>query len=229
MSKKILLVEDDLSIGSLVEAVFIGNGSKVIWYKNGKEAIAAFKPNTFDICILDLSLPDMDGFEISKSLRDAEPGIPFLFVTANMDSESKYKAFEQGCDDYITKPFQIRELVLRVEAILRRTLQNQLGAPGVVGDDFHFDYNARIISFQGKSVKLSAKEAHIFYMVYSNFNQLVERNHIMQEVWNSTDTYTSKCLDVYLSKIRKIIKNYTPLEILNEHGIGYKLIKAPTA
>lgn len=228
MTKKILLVEDDLSIGALIEAVFAGNGSKIVWYKTGKEVFENYQTNEYDICILDLTLPDMGGFEISNFIRGKEASIPFLFVTANTDENAKYQAFENGCDDYITKPFQIRELVLRVDAILRRTkVPVAPTVPQISNSDFQFDHNSRIITYQGKNVKLSAKESHILFMLYSNFNQLVERRNIMQEVWNSTDTYTSKCLDVYLSKIRKIIKNNSPLEILNEHGIGYKLIVAP--
>lgn len=227
MPYRIFLVEDDLSIGSLIEAVFTGNGSTVKWYKTGMEAMNHFTKGGADICILDFTLPDTDGLHICNHIKSIDPEVPFLFVTANQESQLKYLAFESGCDDFIPKPFQIRELVLRVEAILRRTKSVKstvtpvnLAIPG----DFNFDYNSRIISAEGKTIKLSAKEAHLFKLLLDSFNGIVQRRTLMQEVWGSTDTYTSKCLDVYLSKLRKIIKISTSLEILNEHGVGYKLI-----
>lgn len=225
MSYRVLLVEDDQSIGSLIEAVFNGNGAQVTWFNNGKTAIDNFRKGIYDICILDFSLPDMDGFALSSQIKEIE-NVPFLFVTANHETQVRYQAFENGCDDFILKPFQVRELVLRVEAILRRCKKNdiQITYNQLLPDDFVFDHNSRTISFDNKLTKLSAKESHILKLMLDNINQVVNRKTIMQEVWGSTDTYTSKCLDVYLSKLRKIVKDNTPLEILNEHGIGYKII-----
>jgi DNA-binding response OmpR family regulator len=221
----VFLVEDDQSIGSLIEAVFNGNGAQVTWFNNGKTAVENFRKGIYDICILDFSLPDMDGFTLCSQIKEAE-NVPFLFVTANHETQIRYKAFENGCDDFILKPFQVRELVLRVEAILRRCKKSdiQITHNQILPDDFVFDHNSRTISFDNKSTKLSAKESNILRLMLDNINQVVNRKTIMQEVWGSTDTYTSKCLDVYLSKLRKIVKDNTPLEILNEHGIGYKII-----
>lgn len=231
MPYRIFLVEDDPSIGSLIEAVFAGNGSTVQWYKTGMEAMNNFAKGEADVCILDFTLPDMDGIQICNHIKSIDPDIPFLFVTANQETQLKYQAFESGCDDFIPKPFQVRELVLRVEAILRRTRAGRnlaAATASAIPGDFNFDYNSRIISAEGKTIKLSAKEAHLFKLLLDSFNGIVQRKTLMQEVWGSTDTYTSKCLDVYLSKLRKIIKISTPLEILNEHGVGYKLISMAT-
>jgi|LauGreDrversion4_2_1035121.scaffolds.fasta_scaffold04130_9 DNA-binding response OmpR family regulator len=226
MSIKILLVEDDPSVGALIEAVFTGNGSALTWYKSGKETIANFYAGAFDICIIDYSLPDMNGVELSQHIRNTDPSLPFLFVTGNHELSVKYLAFEEGCDDYILKPFQIRDLVLRVEAIMRRSRKSTQPQGPEIPEDFMFDYNTRTIQGSGKTVKLSSKESHIFSVLLSNFNTIVERKTIMLDVWGNTDNYTSKCLDVYLSKLRKLIKMNTSLEILNEHGVGYKLIKS---
>ena len=227
MSMKILLVEDDPSVGALIEAVFTGNGSALTWYKSGKETIAHFYAGAFDICILDYSLPDMNGVELSQHIRNTDPSLPFLFVTGNHELSIKYLAFEEGCDDYILKPFQIRDLVLRVEAILRRSQKSTQPQAPEIPTDFVFDYNTRTIQGGGKTVKLSSKESHLFRILLTNFNAIVDRKTIMLDVWGNTDNYTSKCLDVYLSKLRKLIKMNTSLEILNEHGVGYKLIKSP--
>jgi DNA-binding response OmpR family regulator len=225
MSYKVLLVEDDQSIGSLIEAVFNGNGAQITWFSNGKDAIENFRKGLYDICILDFSLPDMDGFALSTQLKAIE-NVPFLFVTANHETQVKYQAFENGCDDFILKPFQVRELVLRVEAILRRCKKSDINdtLANMLPGDFSFDHNSRVISYEGKAVKLSAKESHLMKLMLDNVNQVVMRKTLMEEVWGTTDTYTSKCLDVYLSKLRKIVKESTPLEILNEHGVGYKII-----
>ncbi len=225
MSYKVLLVEDDQSIGSLIEAVFNGNGAQITWFSNGKDAIENFRKGLYDICILDFSLPDMDGFALSTQLK-AVDNVPFLFVTANHETQVKYQAFENGCDDFILKPFQVRELVLRVEAILRRCKKSDTNdtLANILPGDFSFDHNSRVISYEGKAFKLSAKESHLMKLMLDNVNQVVMRKTLMEEVWGTTDTYTSKCLDVYLSKLRKIVKESTPLEILNEHGVGYKII-----
>ena len=225
---RIYLVEDDSSIGNLIEAVFTGNGSQVQWCKSGTEATKIFKPNTYDICILDYSLPDMDGITLARQIRSSDQAVPILFVTANDDVQTKYSAFEAGCDDYIQKPFQLRELVLRVDAIMRRTQKTtseRNGNPGFPSS-ISFDNNTRLLIGLNGSVKLSAKEAHLIKLLFENFNDTVTRKDLMEKVWGSNDLYTSKCLDVYLSKLRKIIKTNTPLEILNEHGVGYKVINA---
>ena len=228
MSVKILLVEDDPAVGALIEAVFTGNGSSLTWYKSGKETINHFYAGAFDICILDYSLPDMNGVELSQHIRNTDPSLPFLFVTGNHELSVKYRAFEEGCDDYILKPFQIRDLVLRVEAILRRSQKVTQAPLHEIPKDFTFDYNTRTLHTQTGNVKLSSKEAHLFRILLTNFNVIVDRKTIMLDVWGNTDNYTSKCLDVYLSKLRKLIKANTSLEILNEHGVGYKLIKSPS-
>ncbi len=230
MSYKVLLVEDDQSIGSLIEAVFNGNGAQISWFSSGREAIDNFRKGQFDICILDFSLPDMDGFTLSTQIK-AIDDVPFLFVTANHETQVKYQAFENGCDDFILKPFQVRELVLRVEAIIRRCKKNDtiVDLNNLLPPDFNFDYNARLISYENKAIKLSGKESHLMKLMLDHINQVVTRKKLMEEVWGTTDNYTSKCLDVYLSKLRKIIKEFTPLEILNEHGVGFKIISLKNA
>lgn len=167
----------------------------------------------------------MDGFTLSAKLK-AIDDVPFLFVTANQETEVRYKAFENGCDDFILKPFQTRELVLRIEAILRRCQKSDANdtSSNLMLGDFSFDYNSRTIKFDGKVTKIGAKESLIMKLMLENLNEVVMRKTLMEHVWGTTDNYTSKCLDVYLSKLRKTLRESSPLEILNEHGIGYKIV-----
>ena len=225
MTYKLLLVEDNQFIGSLIEAIFSGRKYTITWFSKGKDAVDNFQKGLYDLCILDFSLPDMDGFTLSAKLK-AIDDVPFLFVTANQETEVRYKAFENGCDDFILKPFQTRELVLRIEAILRRCQKSDANdtSSNLMLGDFSFDYNSRTIKFDGKVTKIGAKESLIMKLMLENLNEVVMRKTLMEHVWGTTDNYTSKCLDVYLSKLRKTLRESSPLEILNEHGIGYKIV-----
>ena len=225
MTKNVLLIEDDESIGSLIEAIFKGNGYAVSWYKSGIEAVNGFQSNYFMLCVIDYSLPDTNGIHLINHLKTIDGNLPFLFITANVEQGLKYTAFEAGTDDFIQKPFEMRELVLRSEAIIRRSSQKQSnnGIPDLP-KGFSFDYKSRKLEMDNFQIKLSSKEAQLLQVLIDKFNQLVTRKEIMIQVWGNTDSYTSKCLDVYLSKIRKIVKSHTTLEIINEHGVGYRLI-----
>ncbi len=225
MTYKLLLVEDNQFIGSLIEAIFSGRKYTITWFSKGKDAVDNFQKGLYDLCILDFSLPDMDGFTLSAKLK-AIDDVPFLFVTANQETEVRYKAFENGCDDFILKPFQTRELVLRIEAILRRCQKSDANdtSSNLMLGGFSFDYNSRTIKFDGKVTKIGAKESLIMKLMLENLNEVVMRKTLMEHVWGTTDNYTSKCLDVYLSKLRKTLRESSPLEILNEHGIGYKIV-----
>lgn len=230
MSTRILLIEDDYAIGALVEAVFNGNGSLVTWCQSGAQVLEQFRKGAYDICILDYTLPDINGLDLANHMKAIQPSLPLLFISANHELSIKYQAFEQGCDDYILKPFQVRELVLRVEAIVRRCKSAaSFSTHSTFPAEFQFDYNARLLNISGNTIKLSGKEAHLLKILVDNFNQVVYRKNIMQEIWGNTDNYTSKCLDVYLSKIRKVIKQHSTMEIINEHGVGYKLIHNQTS
>ncbi len=225
---KILFVEDDTNLGMLLKENMEHKGFETVWCRDGEEGIRAFRPGQFNICILDIMLPLKDGFELSKEIRKIDPDIPFIFLTAKSIHDDRIKGFEHGCDDYITKPFSTQELYMRINAILRRSQQkdrNNGNKPGVyqIGK-YVFDYTIMSLEINGQAEKLSAKECELIYMLASNINTLVNRETILKKVWGNDDYFSAKSMDVYVSKIRKRLKDDPSIEILNAYGIGFKMI-----
>lgn len=227
---RILFVEDDANLGMLLKENMEHKGFETVWCRDGEEGIRAFSPGQFNICILDVMLPLKDGFELSKAIRKLDPNVPFIFLTAKSIHDDRIKGFEHGCDDYITKPFNTQELYMRINAILRRSQQhnstgNGSGKTGVyqVGK-YLFDYTMMSLEIDGKTEKLSAKECELIYMLASNINTLVQRDVILKKVWGNDDYFSAKSMDVYISKVRKKLKDDPSIEILNAYGIGFKMI-----
>ncbi len=232
---KILFIEDDVYLGTLLKDNFEIRGFNMCWCKDGTEGLRKFYEEEFDLCILDVMLPKTDGFTTARELRKFNPKIPFVFLTARSMDVDKYRGFELGCDDYITKPFSAQELFFRINAILRRsTTTGTMSASDstekdyIVGN-FSFDFMKRKLTGNGLSHKLSSKEAELLHMLIANKNKLIDRKQILIKIWGKDDYFTSKTLDVYLSKIRKLIKEDDNLELLNAYGSGYKLIEKISA
>jgi DNA-binding response OmpR family regulator len=225
---RILFVEDDTNLGMLLKENMEHKGFETVWCRDGEEGIRAFRPGEFNICILDIMLPLKDGFELSKEIRKIDPDIPFIFLTAKSIHDDRIKGFEHGCDDYITKPFSTQELYMRINAVLRRSQQisiNSNDKPGIyhIGK-YVFDYTMMALEINGHAEKLSAKECELIYMLASNINTLVNREIILKKVWGNDDYFSAKSMDVYVSKIRKRLKDDPAIEILNAYGIGFKMI-----
>lgn len=234
---RILFVEDDANLGMLLKENMEHKGFETIWCRNGEEGIRNFRPGQFNICILDVMLPLKDGFELSKEIRKLDPDVPFIFLTAKSIHDDRIKGFEHGCDDYITKPFNTQELYMRINAILRRSQQHASGANGNSKTGVYnigrylFDYTTMSLEIDGNIEKLSAKECELIYMLASHMNTLVNREVILRKVWGNDDYFSAKSMDVYVSKIRKRLKDDPSIEILNAYGIGFKMIvnSAPQA
>lgn len=225
---RILFVEDDTNLGMLLKENMEHKGFETVWCRDGEEGIRAFRPGEFNICILDIMLPLKDGFELSKEIRKIDPDIPFIFLTAKSIHDDRIKGFEHGCDDYITKPFSTQELYMRINAVLRRSQQKSINSndkPGIyhIGK-YVFDYTMMALEINGHAEKLSAKECELIYMLASNINTLVNREIILKKVWGNDDYFSAKSMDVYVSKIRKRLKDDPAIEILNAYGIGFKMI-----
>ena len=225
---RILFVEDDTNLGMLLKENMEHKGFETVWCRDGEEGISAFRPGEFNICILDIMLPLKDGFELSKEIRKIDPDIPFIFLTAKSIHDDRIKGFEHGCDDYITKPFSTQELYMRINAVLRRSQQKSINSndkPGIyhIGK-YVFDYTMMALEINGHAEKLSAKECELIYMLASNINTLVNREIILKKVWGNDDYFSAKSMDVYVSKIRKRLKDDPAIEILNAYGIGFKMI-----
>ena len=225
---KILLVEDDTNLGFLLKTNLEPKGFTVEICMDGEEGWRAFQQRKFDICILDVMLPKKDGFSLARQIREKDNKVPIIFLTAKTMEEDKLKGFKAGCDDYVTKPFSAKELLFRIKAIMRRCVNNnevelkdeicQIGG-------FTLDYGNRRLSSMAGEQKLSTKEADLLYLLASHKNALLNRNTILIKVWGTDDYFASKSMDVYLTRIRKILRPDPALEIQNIHGTGFRLIE----
>jgi DNA-binding response OmpR family regulator len=225
---KILFVEDDMHLGALLKENLSNKGFDVTWCKNGSKGYETFKKEQFHLCLLDIMLPLQDGFSLSKEIRAVNKDIPIIFLTARSMQDDKIKGFELGCDDFITKPFNTQELYMRINAILKRTQKSaaQDSQNALTVGKFIFDHTKMTLQIEDRVCKLSSKEAELLYMLLTNKNRIVERSIILRKVWGNDDYFSGKSMDVYISKIRKLLRDDPSIEILNAYGIGFKLIAA---
>lgn len=229
MSPKILLVEDDPNLGTLLEEYLKLKGNyEVTLCTDGEEAIKAFHRQPFDLCILDVMMPKKDGFAVGREIRKANTSIPIIFATAKSMMEDKTEGFTIGGDDYITKPFRIEELLLRIKALLKRSRKDVREQPGEATvfqiGKYEFDYPSQVLRINGKEQKMSGKEAELLRLLCLHANQLLAREEALLSIWNNDNYFTGRSMDVFLSKLRKYLKDDPAVEILNVHGKGYRLV-----
>lgn len=222
---KILFVEDDQNLGLLLKENLHNKGFDVTWCKDGYEGMKTFAKSEFDLCILDVMMPLKDGFTLSKEIRAVNGDVPIIFLTARSMHEDKIHGLEIGGDDYITKPFSTQELLLRINAILRRT-QHKTAVNEKVKQVGKYLFDHKKMTLQaGEEVKrLSSKEADLLCILIQNREELVPRSIILNKVWGNDDYFSAKSMDVYISKIRKLLRDDPRIEILNAYGSGFKLI-----
>lgn len=227
--KKILLVEDDPNLGLLLEDYLqIKSNFSVFLAKDGDAGLRAFTTHNFDLCILDVMMPKKDGFTLAKEIRKINANIPLIFATAKSMMEDKTTAYNLGCDDYITKPFRIEELLLRINALLKRSAdlanaqENQATTFNIAS--YYFDYTNQIITQNNQQQKLSTKEAELLRLLCLKVNDVLTREEALLKIWHDDNYFNGRSMDVFLSKLRKYLKNDTRVEILNVHGRGYKLL-----
>jgi DNA-binding response OmpR family regulator len=227
--KKILLVEDDPNLGLLLQDYLQLKGKfDVILCTDGDEGMKAFTKHQFDLCILDVMMPKKDGFTLGKEIRKANQDVPIIFATAKAMMEDKASAYDLGGDDYITKPFRIEELLLRINALLKR-VSNKEGTNEPVQTNFEigqytFDYTTQLIYFNGSQQKLSTKEAELLQLLCLKKNTVLTREEALLSIWHDDNYFNGRSMDVFLSKLRKYLKEDPKVEILNVHGKGYKLL-----
>lgn len=227
--QKILLAEDDPNLGELLKDYLELKGNfEVTLCKDGEEAMRAFGQDSFDLCILDVMMPKKDGFTLGREIRKINPNIPLIFATAKGMMEDKTEAFSLGGDDYITKPFRVEELLLRIQALLKRVTREKAFEEEPVNEfqigKFHFDYPSQIISIEGQDQKLSTKEAELLRLLCLNMNEVLTRETALLEIWHDDNYFNGRSMDVFLSKLRKYLKADPNVEIVNVHGKGYKLL-----
>ncbi len=225
--EKVLLAEDDKNLGTILQSYLIAKGYPTDLCADGEEAFVKFQKGEYNICILDVMMPIKDGFTLAKEIRTMNKDIPILFLTAKTLQEDKIKGFEIGADDYISKPFSMEELLMRMKAILRRSSQN-----GITGSknniyqlgNFVFDYNRQLLTIDETEQKLTSKEAELLKLLCEYLNQVLDRSEALNKIWYDDSYFNARSMDVYVTKLRKYLKPDPNVELLNVHGVGFKLV-----
>lgn len=222
----ILLVEDDVNLGFVIQDTLKEEGYKVTLRTDGKQGLTSFNKD-FDLCLLDIMLPEMDGFELAESIRKIDETMPIVFLTAKSMMEDKIKGFELGADDYITKPFSQQELLLRIKAILKRSQSN---LPGNTSGNLYKFGNCALkadelsLSINSETKKLTKKECRVLTILAQKKNEVVERELLLKLIWGSDSYFNGRSLDVFITKLRKHLKLDPNIMIENVHGVGFKLV-----
>ena len=221
---KILLAEDDPNFGPFLQTYLVAKGYSCFLTKNGDDALEAFLTGEYNFCITDVMMPAKDGFTLAKAIRKRNATVPILFITAKNLEEDRLQGFQVGGDDYITKPFSMDELTFRIQAIIRRieTTKQQERQVFPIGR-LTFDHELQVITTPVQQIKLTPKESDLLRLLCQYQNEVVYRNIALTKVWGNDNVYTSRSMDVYMSKLRKFLRDDPNVELQNIHGVGFKL------
>lgn len=224
---KILLAEDDSNLGSLLRNYLNAKNFETSLFSNGTSALDAFSREEYNICILDIMMPEMDGITLAKEIRKSSPDIPVIFLTAKSQKDDVLEGFRSGADDYITKPFSMEELLYRIQAILKRasgTFKPKKEDKYSIGS-YTFDPLKQLLVHGGQTIKLTTKESELLELLCRYGNEILERNFALKSIWIDDNYFNARSMDVYITRLRKYLRNDPSVKILNVHGKGYKLIK----
>lgn len=223
--QRILLCEDEESLGMLLREYLQAKGYDAELYLDGESGYKAFVKGHFDMCLLDVMMPKMDGFSLAREIRIINQEVPIIFLTAKNLKDDILEGFKLGADDYLTKPFSMDELVYRMEAIMRRVRgKNQKVQTVYQIGKFTFDTQRQILSFGDKQTKLTTKESELLALLCSHSNEVLERELALKTIWIDDNYFNARSMDVYITKLRKHLKDDPDIEINNVHGKGYRLI-----
>lgn len=223
---KILLAEDDPHLGKILKIYLESRGYIVVLALDGEKASELFRTNEdIRLVLLDIMMPKKDGFQLAKELKEYNPNIPIIFTTAKTMQEDILEGFKLGADDYITKPFSMEELIARINAVIQRTNHN-ISSPekNIIIGKYIFDFQRQVLKFKEKEQKLTAREADVLKLLCNYSNQILDRRIALELIWGEDNYFHSRNMDVYISKIRKYLKNDNRIELRNIHGVGFKLI-----
>jgi DNA-binding response OmpR family regulator len=219
---KILLAEDDLNLGVLLVDYLEAEGYDVKLCKDGELALKTYKSGTFDLCLLDVMMPKMDGFTLAKEIRSRDKVIPILFITARSLKEDKLKGYDLGADDYITKPFDEEELLWKIKAVIRRIPENSESKTELISiGKFTFDFSNQSLTISGKTKRITEKESAILNYLSAHRNQVIKRDQMVKDLWGKEDYFLGRSLDVFITKIRKYLGEDPTLNIENVFGVGF--------
>lgn len=224
---KILLAEDDPNLGTILKAYLEAKGFPTTLCINGEEAYNTYLKDSFNFCILDVMMPIKDGFTVAREIRKVDKKIPILFLTAKTMQEDILEGLKIGADDYLTKPFSMEELLLRINAIYRRSYTKESGDSEKtffhIGN-YSFDYARQILKIGDQEQKLTSKEAQLLKMLCDRANEVLDRSEALTKIWLDDNYFNARSMDVYIAKLRKYLKDDPHVELLNVHGRGFKLI-----
>jgi len=223
---RVLLVEDDDNLGKLLCDFLIAKGFDCTLKVNGEEAYKAFINKTFDFLILDVMMPIKDGLTLAKEIRGIDRNIPILFLSAKSQENDKLNGFQAGADDYITKPFSMQELLARINAISKRSNINHDSDTNIFSIGiFTFNSDTQQLSLENKHQKLTTKENGLLQLLIKNKNQILDRNMALKAIWGDDNYFNGRSMDVYITKLRKYLKQDSSLQIINIHGKGFKFLE----
>lgn len=221
---KILFAEDDVNLGKVLTTYLTGKGYQIQHATNGEVAYELFCKDTFDICLIDVMMPLMDGFTLAMEIRKLDKKIPIIFLTAKNLQEDMIKGLTIGGDDYITKPFSIDVLVARIQALLRRTTEPEKEEDIIQLGSITFDRKRQTLTIQGKETKITTREVELLQMLIDKKNDVLERGYALKKIWGDDSYYNARNMDVYITKLRKYFKSEPKIQIINVHGIGFKFV-----
>lgn len=222
---KILLCEDDENLGMLLREFLQAKGFNADLCSDGEKGYKEFLKNKYDLCVLDVMMPKKDGFTLASEIRNVNSEVPIIFLTAKNLKEDILEGFKLGADDYITKPFSMEELVFRIGAILRRVKGKKDKEVTLykIGR-YTFDTQKQVLVSKDKTQKLTTKESELLALLCAHVNEILERNYALKTIWIDDNYFNARSMDVYITKLRKLLKDDPNIEIINIHGKGYKLI-----
>jgi DNA-binding response OmpR family regulator len=223
---KILLCEDDTNLGMVLKNYLELTDYDVTLERDGRLGLAAFQREKFDVCLLDVMMPNMDGFTLGEAIRDVDPDMPLFFLSAKTMKEDIIQGYKLGADDYITKPFDSEVLLLKIKAILKRSEEENKINDNIEFDlgSYHFNPRLRELKIGATVHVLSPKENELLKMLAEHKNDLLQRDKALKKIWGSDTYFNGRSMDVYIAKLRKYLKEDTQIEIVNIHGNGFRLV-----
>lgn len=223
---KVLVLEDDGNLGFILKEHLEMNDFTVTLVQNGADGLKEYEKTSYQLLLADIMMPKMDGFAFVKAIRERDHEVPVIFLTSKSLKEDRIEGFKAGCDDYVTKPFSMEELLLRIQAVLRRT--NKSGEARLTENQFwigkyFFDYNRQLLHFKGTKESLTSKESELLRLLCLNMNKTLVREEALKTVWGDDSYFNARSMDVFISRLRKYLKEDASVTLTNIHGRGYKL------
>ncbi len=221
---QLLIAEDDINLGQILKEYLELKGYKATLARDGLEAIDSFKSNHYDLRLLDVMMPKKDGFAVDKEIREISPDTPFIYLTARSQQEDTLKGLQLGADDYIKKPFSMEELTLRLQAILRRADNGEPRQEQFTLGNYEFDYTRHQLKLANDKRKLTSKEAELLLLLCQTMNKTLDRSAALKIIWGDDSYFNARSMDVYMTKLRKHLKEDDRVNIITVHGQGFRLV-----